>query len=178
MKSFLRVVAVLSAVLMVGCAATVQRTGAPTNSLAIPVASTSTVYLVVKSTEGHDRSEDWEPFRAEWRAAMANTTSGAGRSFVYLDTVPDAVEEPGTLVVVDVSDYRYVSAGARYGLGVMTGNAYVDADAEFFVVPAMQSVGSRKYATSSSAWQGVFSAMTSKQIAALTEQMLKDIDSR
>ena len=28
----------------------------------------------------------------------------------------------------DVNDYRYLSSGARFGFGVMTGNAYVDAD--------------------------------------------------
>lgn len=38
----------------------------------------------------------------------------------------DALNAPtksdGTLVVVDVEDYRYVSTGARIAFGVMTGN--------------------------------------------------------
>lgn len=178
MRKILIAFALLSCVLMVGCAANVKRPGAPAESLAIPTSATSTIYLLVKSEAKHDESEDWELFRAEWRTAMASVAESAGRRFVHLEATPESFDGPGTLVVVDVSDYRYLSAGARYGFGVMTGNAYIDADAEFYVVPEMQNAGSRKYATSSTAWQGIFSAMTSKQVEAIAEQMLKDIDSR
>lgn len=178
MRKVLIAFALVSCAWMVGCAANVKRPSAPTDSLAIPTSATSTIYLLVKSEGRHDESKDWELFRTEWRTAMANTASAAGRRFVHLDSTPESFDQQGTLVVVDVNDYRYLSAGARYGLGVMTGNAYIDADAEFYVVPEMQRAGSRKYATSSSAWQGVFSAMTSKQVEAITDQMLKDIDSR
>ena len=164
--------------LMMGCAATVKRPTAPADPLAIPTSATSTIYLLVKSEQGHDQSEDWELFRAEWRTAMARVASAAGRTFVHLDAMPTVFDAPGTFVTVDVNDYRYLSAGARYGFGVMTGNAYIDADAEFYVVPEMEKAGSRKYATSSTAWQGVFSAMTSKQVEAIADEMLKDIDSR
>jgi hypothetical protein len=37
-------------------------------------------------------------------------------------------------------------------------------------------VGQRSYSTSSSAWQGIFSAMTDKQLASISAAMLKDID--
>lgn len=178
MKKFLSALAVVSCVLMVGCAATVKRPNAPADTLTIPASATSTIYLLVQSGQGHDQSDDWELFRAEWRTAMAKVASVAGRNFVHLDALPAAFDEPGTFVTVDVNDYRYLSAGARYGFGVMTGNAYIDADAEFYVVPEMEKAGSRKYATSSTAWQGVFSAMTSKQVEAIADQMLRDIDSR
>lgn len=178
MRKVLIAFALLSCALMVGCAANVKRPSAPTESLAIPTSATSTIYLLVTSDGKHDESEDWELFRAEWRTAMASTASAAGRRFVHLDATPETFDEQGTFVVVDVNDYRYLSAGARYGFGVMTGNAYIDADAEFYVVPEMQKAGSRKYSTSSTAWQGVFSAMTSKQVEAIADQMLNDIDSR
>ena len=178
MKKFLVAFAMVSCALLVGCASNVKRPSAPTESLAIPTSATSTIYLLVKSEGKHDGSKDWELFRAEWRTAMTNIASAAGRQFIHLDTMPASFDEQGTFVVVDVNDYRYLSAGARYGCGVMTGNAYIDADAEFYVVPEMQKAGSRKYATSSTAWQGVFSAMTSKQVEAIADEMLKDIDSR
>ncbi len=171
-------VAVVVALLLGGCAATVKRPGLPSASLHVPPSATSTIYLLVKSTNGHERSEDWEVFRAEWRTAMGNAAAAAGRRFVHLDAMPSGIEEQATVIVLDVNDYRYLSAAARYGFGVMTGNAYIDADAKFFVAPEMQQVGTRHYATSSTAWQGVFSAMTSKQVAAMAEEMLKDIDSR
>lgn len=178
MKRLLITFVLVSCALMVGCAATVKQPSAPATSLEIPTSATSTIYLLVQSSKGHDQSADWELFRAEWRTAMAGTASAAGRRFVHLDAMPAAFDEPGTFVVMDVNDYRYLSAGARYGFGVMTGNAYIDADAEFYLVPEMQMAGTRKYATSSTAWQGIFSAMTSKQVEAITTQMLKDIDSR
>lgn len=177
MRKFLIAFAVASCVLMAGCAATVKRPGGSAESLAIPASATSTIYLLVQS-EQHDQSEDWELFRAEWRTALAKVASAAGRRFIHLDAMPTAFDEVGTLAVVDVNDYRYLSAGARYGFGVMTGNAYIDADAAFYVVPGMEQAGSRKYATSSTAWQGIFSAMTSKQVEAIAGQMLQDIDSR
>ena len=176
MKKFLSALALVSCVLMVGCAASVKRPNAPADALAIPASATSTIYLLVKSE--HDQSDDWELFRAEWRTAMAKVASVTGRNFVHLDALPPVFDGPGTFVTVDVNDYRYLSAGARYGFGVMTGNAYIDADAEFYVVPEMEKAGSRKYATSSTAWQGIFSAMTSKQVEAIADQMLRDIDSR
>lgn len=178
MRKVVNAFALLACMLMVGCAATVKRPTAPGESLAIPTSATSTVYLLVTSEGKHEASKDWELFRAEWRTAMAEIAGAAGRRFVHLDARPESFDGHGTLVVVDVNDYRYLSAGARYGFGVMTGNAYIDADAEFYVVPEMHNAGSRKYATSSTAWQGIFSAMTSKQVEAIAEQMLKDIDSR
>ncbi|WP_149194536.1 hypothetical protein [Luteimonas suaedae] len=178
MKKFVAAGAVAVCVLLSGCAATVKRPTAVAEQLSVPVSATSNIYLFVKSEQGHDRSEDWELFRAEWRTAMAATASGAGRRFIYLDAMPSTFDEQGTLAVVDINDYRYLSQGARYGFGVMTGNAYVDADVQFYVVPETRLVGTRNYATSSTAWQGVFSAMTSKQVAAITDKMLKAIDSR
>lgn len=164
--------------LATGCAANVKRPSSPAASLEIPPSATETIYLLVRSEGKHDGSEDWELFRAEWRTAMARTASAAGRRFVHLDAMPASFDDPGTLVLVDVDDYRYLSAGARYGFGAMTGNAYIEANAEFFLVPDMKSAGTREYSTSSTAWQGVFSAMTSKQVDAISNQILADIDAR
>jgi hypothetical protein len=38
-----------------------------------------------------------------------------------------------------------------------------------------RSLGTRKYATTSSAWQGVVSAMTNKQVAALSTEIVQDL---
>jgi hypothetical protein len=57
----------------------------------------------------------------------------------------------------------------------MTGNAFVDADAEFFEFPNKRSIGKRKYATSSTAWQGIFSAMTDKQLRAISDTMMQEL---
>lgn len=170
--------AVLGCLLLSACAASVQRPAGPTGDLGIPVSATARIALLVQADPEIAASKDWELFRTEWRTAMAATAAAAGREFVHLDAMPPAGGEEGTLVVVKVNDYRYLSPGARYGFGVMTGNAYIDADAQFLVFPELRLAGTRKYATSSSAWQGIFSAMTGKQLEAITAEMLKEIDSR
>lgn len=163
---------------LAGCAASVQRPTSVADRLDIPPVATEEIHLLVQTSPEHQRAEDWEAFRAEWRTAMASATSAAGRRFVYLDAMPAQFEGPGTLVVVNVNDYRYLSQGARLGLGVMTGNAYIDADATFYVLPQRTPVGTREYATTSTAWQGVFSAMTNKQVGAIAQEILAEIDGR
>ncbi|MGY1457889.1 MULTISPECIES: hypothetical protein [unclassified Luteimonas] len=178
MNKLLASMALVACAALSGCAATVQRPAAPAAGMDIPVPATSRILLHVKGTPEMVASDGWQAFRAEWRSAMAATAAGAGREFVYLDTLPATFEMPGTLVEVTITDYRHVSTGARYGLGVMTGNARVEADAAFYVLPGRTLAGTREYSTSSSAWQGIFAAMTSKQVAAITEQMVQEIDSR
>ncbi len=94
------------------------------------------------------------------------------------DGEPKPTGQAGTLVAVHVNDYRYVSAGARFGLGVMTGNAYVDAKIRFLDLKTGQSFGEQTINTSSSAWQGIFSAMTDKQLQAIAKEIVNDIKPR
>lgn len=169
----------LTLALLTGCAATVQRpAGDNAATLQVPAAASKRVALLVKPAPSLPKSTDWELFRTEWRTAVSTAASGAGKQFDYFEAQPAATATPGTLVVVTVKDYRYLSPGARYGFGVMTGNAYIDAEASFFELPSQRELGTRKYATSSSAWEGIFSAMTDKQIQAIAAEMIKEIDRR
>ena len=178
MKKSVVLLCLLSCLALSGCAATVDRPTVGATPLAIPAAATTRIQLHVKGTPEVAASDDWQAFRAQWRTAMAEAAAAEGRGFTWLDTLPANFDAPGTLVVVTVRDYRYVSTGARYGLGVMTGNARVDAEATFHVLPEQRLAGTREYATSSTAWQGIFSAMTPKQVAAIAEQMIREIDAR
>jgi len=123
-------------------------------------------------------SPDWHTFRAEWRTAFTAAAAAAAIQASYLESeTPEP--GPGTVLIrVTVNEYRYLTPGARFGFGIMTGNAFVDAEAEFIEFPAKRSIGKRKYGTSSSAWQGVFSAMTDKQVRALSDSMLQDLTRR
>jgi hypothetical protein len=163
-----------------GCAATVQRPAATTateSAFKVPPAASKRVALFIQKHPSMHKSDDWELFRTEWRTAVASTASAAGKQFTYLEVEPaSAAAEAGTLIVVTVNDYRYISPGARYGFGIMTGNAFIDADAKFFELPGRRELGARKYSTSSSAWQGIFSAMTDKQVAAIAAEMIKELD--
>ena len=79
---------------------------------------------------------------------------------------------PGTKIVVTILDYRYVSTGMRYAFGIMTGNAYINAKIELFDLQSNKKLTEQTFNTSSSAFQGIFSAMTAKQVDAMGEEVL------
>lgn len=178
MQKLLTILLVSLAALLSGCAASVQKPGGADAALKVNPAASRRVALFVQPNPAMPMSADWELFRTEWRSAMAAAAGAAGKPFTYYDTEPVGATEPATLIVVTINDYRYISPGARYGLGVLTGNAYIDADARFYELPQRLPVGARKYATTSTAWQGVFSAMTEKQVQAIATEMVKELDAR
>lgn len=175
MKTVTRLFAILVLAAVSGCAATVNQSAVGEAKLLAPSTQTKKVGLLVKASPAVEQSKDWQTFRAEWRTAMAEATAGAGLPFVYFDADVPASADPLVLVRVHVNDYRYLTSGARYGFGVMTGNAYIDADAEFVELPANRVLGGKKYATSSSAWEGIFSAMTDKQLRAVANEIVNDL---
>ena len=178
-KPTMLVTAALIGAALAGCAATVQR--GPTADAApirIPAESSRNIVMNVTGSSVATESDDWEPFKGEWRAAMAAAAASRGAGFSTQEGAPRATGQPGTLVIVDVNDYRYLTPGARFGLGVMIGNAYVDAKVRFADLKTGASLGERTYNTSSSAWQGIFSAMTDKQVQAICREVIAEIDPR
>lgn len=163
-----------AAVLLSACAATVQR---PAAAPVDPVAINGDVRQVVLVVEGSDTAraqEDWAEFRALWNDAIHTSASAAGLQGSVRDSRPAALNPPGVVVVVRVDSFRYVSTGARYGLGVMTGNAHIKASAQFIEVPGGRVAATRTYDTASSAWQGIFAPMTVKQVQAITDQIVAE----
>jgi hypothetical protein len=176
---FLKIAFVAIAVLLTGCAANVQRSGASVTTAVLSRDAKSKIVLVVRGSDAVAKSADWPLMREEWRAAMSQAAAAQG--LAYADQ-PDPDKTPraagaGTLVTVMVNDYRYVATGTRYGLGVFTGNAFVNSEVTFADFKTGRVVGSRKYDTSSSAMQGVFSAMTSKQVQGIATEIVKDVSS-
>lgn len=164
---------VLVALLLGACAATVSK---PAGQAPVQISRPATsVNLLITGAPAIRGSSDWQTFRAEWRTAFAAAASIRGINSAYSEAeLPDY--PPGTVLVkVVVNDYRYLTSGARYGFGIMTGNAFIDADAQYIEFPGPRAFGARKFATSSSAWQGVFSAMTDKQVRAISDEILADL---
>lgn len=179
MSALFRSLLACLALMLAGCAATVQRpAGADSSPLATASTKPTAVTLLITGNPEMQKSPDWQAFRGEWRGAFAAAALAAGITPGYAETEPAAQPAGTVLVRVHVNDYRYLSSGARIGLGILTGNAYVDADAEFVELPARRSLGKRKYATTSTAWQGIFSAMTDKQLRALSDAMIEDLSRR
>lgn len=123
-------------------------------------------------------SNDWEQFKSEWRAVMKSEAAGVGATFTPQEGDPKPTGDSGTLVVVDIADYRYLSPGARYGLGVMTGNAFIKSRVQYRDLATGEERGEHAYDTTSMAWQGIFSAMTEKQVQAVCKQIISEVAHR
>jgi len=157
-----------------GCAASVKKAD---NAAPIKVGSDATKMLILNMTGSKDSTEstDWEPSKGLWRQALKEDAAAIGAPFSVQEGEPKSTGNPGTLLVVDVADFRYLSTGARYGFGVMTGNAFVNARVSFRDLKTGQSRGEQNYDTSSTAWQGAFSAMTEKQVRAICKEIIADL---
>ncbi len=176
--------ALAGALILSGCAASVSKpTASPDaqasgSTMAAPSVPTTRVAVLIQGAPNIQASKDWHTFRAEWRTAFEASAASAGLAFAYFEDEPPTQPAGTTLVRINVKDYRYLTSGARYGFGILTGNAFIEASAEFVELPLKRRLGTGQYATSSTAWQGIFSAMTDKQVAALSNEMVQDIRRR
>jgi hypothetical protein len=157
-----------------GCASTVQKSD---QSAPIPVGAEAGKSIVLNMTGStvSTTAEDWNEFKGLWGDACRQETVAVGAAFSMQEGEPKPTGNAGTLVVVDVADYRYISTGARVMLGVMTGNAYINARVTFRDLKSGDVRASETYDTKSSAWGGVFAAMTTKQVRAMCHEIVAEI---
>jgi hypothetical protein len=188
--------AMLALALVTGCASTSQPSAsttqpaapvaaapavapaAPQTPLAVPATARKKIVLAMTGPAAVTQAKDWASFKDEWRATFADHAKTSGIAFEMQQGEARATGEAGTLVNVYVNDYRMVGIGARIFLGVMTGNAYIDAKATFSDLNAGAGFGDRAYNTSSSAWSGVFGKMTPQQVDAIASQVFDEIKPR
>jgi hypothetical protein len=168
------VLLIIAAFALGGCAASVKKGD---NAAPIKVGTDASKMLVLNMTGSKDSttSSDWEPFKGLWRQALKEDMTAIGAPFSAQEGEPKSIGEPGTLLVVDIDDFRYLSAGMRYGFGVMTGNAFVNARVSFRDLKTGEVWGEQKFDTSSTAWQGIFSAMTEKQVRAICKEIVGNL---
>ena len=146
--------------------------------VAVPAASARKVVLNLTGPKAVVEAKDWSSFKDEWRATFADHAKTAGIAFEVQQGEARTTGEAGTLLNVYVNDYRMVGIGARIFLGVMTGNAYIDAKVTFSDLSAGSGFGDRAYNTSSSAWAGVFGKMTPQQVDAIASQVFEELKVR
>lgn len=177
--------AVLALLLMLGgCAATVQGApgGSPSPGQSPPSATSAApaghLYLVVQGSSKATSSTDWGDLLKEWRVSVGEAAAAGGLAFTMLDSEAQVPPQRGTLVVVKVDDYRYVRPASRFLFGIMTGNAYLNTEATFYELPSQTQFDKRAFNTTSSAMQGIFSAMTDRQIKAIGAEMVQVIRAR
>jgi len=168
-------IALASAVLISACATTVDQTGS-TEPLARPSAQAEKqVVLTLKRTDTEQSAEDWAAFKSEWQDALGNIAQEHGASLKMAEEGNARITENAVLIKGMVKAFRYVSPGKRMAFGVMTGNAYMDIRFEFIEMPAGRALGTRRYSTSSSTMQGIFSPMTDRQVRATADTLWRDL---
>lgn len=120
-------------------------------------------------------AKDWADFKREWRDTFAAHAKAAGIDFSLVDSNVQPRGSDGTVLLVDVADYRMVGIGARIFLGVMTGNAYIDAKIKFVSLRDGAALGEQQHNTTSSAWGGVFAKVTPQQVDAIATEVFRDL---
>jgi hypothetical protein len=175
----------ISALTLGGCAATVDRKAPSTDagasapqqtSMKIPADAGKRLVLNMQLDPKLAATDTgWTGFKKEWVDITKEQATGKDMAFTTQDGEAKGTGEQGTLIVVRIKDYRYVTIGQRIAFGVFSGNAYIDSKVEFRDLATGKLYGERAYNTSSSAWGGVFSAMTPKQIYALADEIIREI---
>lgn len=148
------------------------------SATAVTTAAKQKVVLHMSGQATVTGAKDWAAFKDEWRSTFSEHAQALGMDFSMPDSVPNATGETGYLIQVYVNDYRMVGIGARIFLGIMTGNAYVDATATFADLNSGARFSERVYNTSSTAWAGVFAKMTPQQVDSIATQVFAEIKRR
>ncbi|GGC18342.1 hypothetical protein GCM10007205_29270 [Oxalicibacterium flavum] len=168
----------VTSMLLAGCAATVNTTTASAPPLKTSAASAKNIVLNLEGDPQHTAGEDWTKLKTAWQSGMKTAATEIGAGYAEQDDKPRATGRDGTVVAVHIKDYRYLGTGTRYGLGAFAGNAFVDANVSFIDARSGKLLGERAYNTSSSAWQGIFSAMTDKQVEALSREIVGELQKK
>jgi hypothetical protein len=173
------------AVLLSGCAANLQTQNTAStpdkttqSSIVVPPSSTHTIVLRMNGSTVATSASDWPRVQTEWREAMEGASQDASSSFVDETIKRTSPRGAGTVVDVFVEDFHFVAPGARYTLGIMTGNAFIQARVTFRDLQSGKAFGERSYNTSSSAWQGIFAPTSDKQARAIAADIVKQINPR
>lgn len=158
--------------LLSGCAASVKSGG--TDTLSIQESAKQNLIVSLQGNTKVQQNEDWPRLKREWNDALQVEATRAGYNLVENPaSIPDGKDGVG--VKINVTNFRYLTPGARYGAGVMVGNAWINSSADYSDLKSGRLIGTRTYDTSSSAWEGVMSAMTQEQVQAISQKIISDI---
>ena len=168
------VVTIAMSFVLGGCAATVKR-GSDAAAPALPASASSRLVVNVDGSRTSTSHDDWPAFKEEWRVYFAEKAAAAGIPFQMQDGSPRPTGEAGTLLVAYVDDFRFIRPGTRSAVGVMAGNAFIESKLTFRDLKTGATWGTQDANTSSSAWEGVFSAMTNKQVEAIATEAVAHV---
>ena len=161
--------------LLAGCASTVKKSD---GEAPVPVgvkAPGKHIVLNLTGSQVATSAKDWAGFKGIWNDECGDEFHEADAQFLMQDGTAQPTGSEGALVVVNVENYHYVSIGARVMFGIMTGNAFIKSQVAFRDLKTGDTWTTKTYDTTSSAWHGVFAAMTTKQVRAICHEILGEV---
>ncbi|WP_017519432.1 DUF4410 domain-containing protein [Pseudomonas nitroreducens] len=169
----MKLIAVLFLVLLAGCSAHVKKSAE--EPLALYSDTRGAIVLNITGTERVQNNAEWGVLRNVWMNAMQRQAVAAGMQYSEQVGETRLTQAPAILVRINVTNFRYLTTSERVNLGVMVGNAWVNSEVQYLDGQTGKLMGSRNYDTSSSAWEGILSAMTDKQLEALSQAIVADV---
>lgn len=158
------------AMALTGCA--VRMEGAENQKpIAIGTAAAKKVVLGIDGSDVATGADSWARMKEAFHEGCQEEATSAGLQLDFQDGAAHSTGEPGTLLAVYVHDFHYISTGLRLGIGIMSGNAFIDANTKFLDLQTGALWGERPYSTKSSAMEGIGSAMTARQAQAICKDM-------
>jgi PBP1b-binding outer membrane lipoprotein LpoB len=141
----------------------------------VPAVSARSVVMSMTGSKQVVEAKDWAGFKREWRDTFSDHAKAAGITFTFVDGDIQPQGQDGTMLLVNVADYRMVGIGARIMFGIMTGNAFIDARIRFANLRDGAAFGEQQYNTSSSAAGGVFAKVTPQQVDMIGAEVFGDL---
>ena len=172
-KNGFRLALMATAIVSAGCAANVRKDNG--GSVKVNTESAKALVLNISGSTESVSAPEWESFKRVWNDACGQEAASIGAAFSIQTGETKWTGQPGTIVAVDILDYRYITAAMRYAVGGMSGNAYIDARVNFLDLGSGLSLGTHAYNTSSVYWQSVFSAVTVKQVRAICHEIIVEL---
>jgi hypothetical protein len=160
---------------MAGCAATVTKSGPPQPPLSVNAAAAKSVVMQVQAAPGMPVAGSWDTLKSDWRDGIAIAAGRSGMRVSWAEGENSYGTDPAVLVIVKIRNYKYMTPESRIGMGIFAGNAYVNAEVEFYELPAKKLIGTRIYGTTTSAAEGILSATTRQQVLAMSTEVIGEI---
>lgn len=166
-------VAMVACLLLSGCAARVKQGGE--QELRLQESAKTNLVVTFVGSRQVEANADWYLLKGVWSQALSADAAAEGYSTSFLGGQPKSQPRDGVMVVINVSNFRYIQWKSRFWASFTTGNAWVNARVEFRDLRTGQILGSRTYDSYSLGWQMWFSAMTEKQLRKISRLMIADI---
>ena len=174
---------IVTSSILAGCASKQPATQAPASTQAatrspapirIPAASTQRIVMSMTGPKQVIDSKDWGDFKREWKDTFSEYAKEAKITFDFIEGEVRPNNQDGTMLIVDVADYRMVGIGSRIMFGIMTGNSFIDAQVKYSNLKTGETLGEQQFNTTSSAWSGIFAKVTPQQVDSIGLEVFKN----